>query len=151
MKKSTSQILKDNTMLIVLVVVYLFFTWRTGGAMFSAFNFNELITQNAYVFILASGMLMCMLTGGNIDLACGSLVCFLGAIGAYLMAVREMGPVVAIIAMLAIGIIYGCVLGYLIAYVNIPPWIATLAGYLAFRGIGKYILRCFSMTVSICI
>ena len=62
MKKSTSQILKDNTMLIVLVLVYLFFTIRTGGAMFSPFNFNELITQNAYVFILASGMLMCMLT-----------------------------------------------------------------------------------------
>ena len=90
MKKSTSQILKDNTMLIVLVLVYLFFTIRTGGAMFSPFNFNELITQNAYVFILASGMLMCMLTGGNIDLACGSLVCFLGAIGAYFMAVRMM-------------------------------------------------------------
>ena len=151
MKKSTSQILKDNTMLIVLVVVYLFFTWRTGGAMFSAFNFNELITQNAYVFILASGMLMCMLTGGNIDLACGSLVCFLGAIGAYLMAVRKMGPVVAIITMLAIGIIYGCVLGYLIAYVNIPPWIATLAGYLAFRGVGTNILSSNSKTGSISI
>ena len=91
MKKSASQILKDNTMLIVLVVVYLFFTWRTGGAMFSPLNFNELITQNAYVFILACGMLMCMLTGGNIDLSCGSFVCFLGAIGAYFMAVREMG------------------------------------------------------------
>ena len=82
MKKSASQILKDNTMLIVLVVVYILFTLGTSGAMFSPFNFNELVTQNAYVFILASGMLMCMLTGGNIDLACGSLVCFLGAIGA---------------------------------------------------------------------
>ena len=133
MKKSTSQILKDNTMLIVLVLVYLFFTIRTGGAMFSPFNFNELITQNAYVFILASGMLMCMLTGGNIDLACGSLVCFLGAIGAYFMAVRMMPVPVAILLMLLIGIVYGCILGYLIAYIHIPPWIATLAGYLAFR------------------
>ena len=86
MKKSASQILKDNTMLIVLVVVYLFFTWRTGGAMFSAFNFNELITQNAYVFILASGMLMCMLTGGNIDLSCGAFVCLLGALGGKMAA-----------------------------------------------------------------
>ena len=151
MKKSASQILKDNTMLIVLVVVYLFFTWRTGGAMFSPFNFNELITQNAYVFILASGMLMCMLTGGNIDLACGSLVCFLGAIGAYFMTIREMAPGVAIILMLAIGIIYGCVLGYLIAYINIPPWIATLAGYLAFRGLGTNILSSNSKTGSISI
>ena len=149
MKKSKNQILKDNMMLIVLVVVYLFFTIQTRGAMFSPFNFNELITQNAYVFILASGMLMCMLTGGNIDLSCGSLVCFLGAVGAYFMAVRELSPAVAIIIMLLIGIVYGCVLGYLIAYVNIPPWIATLAGYLAFRGLGTDILSRNSMTGSI--
>ena len=151
MKKSASQILKDNTMLIVLVLVYLFFTWRTGGAMFSPFNFQELVTQNAYVFILASGMLMCMLTGGNIDLACGSLVCFLGALGAYFMAIKEMSPGVAIILMLIIGIVYGCVLGYLIAYVNIPPWIATLAGFLAFRGLGTDILSKNSKTGSISI
>ena len=151
MKKSASEILKENTMLIVLVVVYLFFAWQTGGAIFSPFNFQELVTQNAYVFILASGMLMCMLTGGNIDLSCGSLVCFLGAIGAYLMAIREFSPGVAIILMLLIGIVYGCVLGYLIAYVNIPPWIATLAGYLAFRGLGTDILSRNSKTGSISI
>ena len=136
-------------MLIVLVLVYLFFTIRTGGAMFSPFNFNELITQNAYVFILASGMLMCMLTGGNIDLACGSLVCFLGAIGAYFMAVRMMPVPVAILLMLLIGIVYGCILGYLIAYIHIPPWIATLAGYLAFRGLGIDVLSKNSQTGSI--
>ena len=149
MKKTGLQILKDNTMLIVLVLVYLFFTWRTSGAMFSPFNFNELVTQNAYVFILASGMLMCMLTGGNIDLACGSLVCFLGSIGAYFMAVWNFAPGIAIVLMLLIGIVYGCVLGYLIAYINIPPWIATLAGYLAFRGLGTNILSSNSKTGSI--
>ena len=136
-------------MLIVLVLVYLFFTIRTGGAMFSPFNFNELITQNAYVFILASGMLMCMLTGGNIDLACGSLVCFLGALGAYFMAVRMIPVPAAILLMLLIGIIYGCILGYLIAYIHIPPWIATLAGYLAFRGLGIDVLSKNSQTGSI--
>ena len=151
MKKSASQILKDNTMLIVLVVVYLLFTLGTSGAMFSPFNFNELVTQNAYVFILASGMLMCMLTGGNIDLACGSLVCFLGAIGSYFMVIREMSPAAAIILMLLIGIVYGCILGYLIAYINIPPWIATLAGFLAFRGLGTDILSSNSKTGSISI
>ena len=149
MKKNASQILKDNMMLIVLVVVYLFFTIRTGGAMFSPFNFNELITQNAYVFILGSGMLMCMLTGGNIDLACGALVCFLGAVGAYFMMIQGMSIGVTILLMLAIGVVYGCILGYLIAYINIPPWIATLAGFLAFRGLGTNILSSNSTTGSI--
>ena len=60
--KNYIEILKKNAMLIVLVLVYIFFTVATGGGMFQAMNFNALITQNAYVFILATGMLMCMLT-----------------------------------------------------------------------------------------
>ena len=43
-------------------------------------NVSSLISQNAYVFILATGMLLCILTGGNIDLSVGSVVCFVGAI-----------------------------------------------------------------------
>ena len=143
------EILKKNAMLIVLVLVYIFFTIRTNGLMFSPLNFNALITQNAYVFILATGMLMCMLTGGNIDLSCGSFVCFLGSIGGILMVVKEMNPGASILLMLVVGLIYGCVLGFLIAYVNIPPWIATLAGYLAFRGWGTALLSANSATGSI--
>lgn len=144
-----AKVLKKNAMLIVLVLVYIFFTAMTGGKMFEAMNFNALITQNAYVFVLATGMLMCMLTGGNIDLSCGSFVCFLGAIGGILMGVKELHPGVAIVVMLLIGLVYGCILGFLIAYVNIPPWIATLAGYLAFRGWGTALLSSNSTTGSI--
>ena len=48
-------------------------------------NVNNLIAQNAYVFILATGMLFCILTGGNIDLSVGSVVCFVGAVGGKMM------------------------------------------------------------------
>lgn len=143
------EVLKKNAMLIVLVLVFVFFSILTKGQMFQPLQFNALITQNAYVYILATGMLMCMLTGGNIDLSCGSFVCFLGAIGGVLMVVKGMSPAAAIVIMLAIGIVYGCVLGYLIAYVNVPPWIATLAGYLAFRGLGTKILSDNSTTGSL--
>ncbi len=141
--------LKKHAMLIVLVLVYIFFTVRTNGLMFSPLNFNALITQNAYVFILATGMLMCMLTGGNIDLSCGSFVCFLGAVGGIVAVTKGMGTGTSIFLMLIIGIVYGCVLGFLVAYVNIPPWIATLAGYLAFRGWGTALLSENSDTGSI--
>lgn len=147
--KNAAAILKKNTMLIVLVLVYIFFTVTTKGQMFTANQFNSLITQNAYVFILATGMLMCMLTGGNIDLSCGSFVCFIGVIGGLLMVLKEVPVPVAIIATLVVGIIYGCLLGYLIAYVNIPPWIATLAGYLAFRGWSVALLTANTTTGSI--
>ncbi len=142
-------LLKKNAMLIVLVLVYIFFTIMTGGSMFQAMNFNALITQNAYVFILATGMLMCMLTGGNIDLSCGSFVCFLGSVGAVMLAVKNMGTGLSILIMLLIGVAYGAILGFLIAYVNVPPWIATLAGFLAFRGLGTAILSNNSSTGSI--
>ena len=142
-------VLKKNAMLIVLVLVYIFFTAMTAGQMFQAMNFNALITQNAYVFVLATGMLMCMLTGGNIDLSCGSFVCFLGSIGGILMTVKQVNPGISVILMLLVGIVYGVILGYLIAYVNIPPWIATLAGYLAFRGWGTALLSANSTTGSI--
>ncbi len=148
-KNKVSDVLKKNAMLIVLVLVYIFFTVMTSGQMFQAMNFNALITQNAYVFVLATGMLMCMLTGGNIDLSCGSFVCFLGAIGGILMTTKQMSPGLSIILMLLVGVVYGCALGYLIAYVNIPPWIATLAGYLAFRGWGTALLSANSSTGSI--
>ncbi|MBE5856943.1 MAG: sugar ABC transporter permease [Lachnospiraceae bacterium] len=144
-----SELLKKHAMLIILVLVYIFFTVMTGGSMFSPMNFNALITQNAYVYVLATGMLMCMLTGGNIDLSCGSFVCFLGAVGGVMMVVKEWGTGVSILLMLLVGVVYGCVLGYLVAYVNIPPWIATLAGFLAFRGWGTAILSSNSSTGSI--
>ena len=147
--KNAAAILKKNTMLIVLVLVFIFFTVMTKGQMFTANQFNSLITQNAYVFILATGMLMCMLTGGNIDLSCGSFVCFIGVIGGILMVLKGLPVPVVILATLVVGIVYGCLLGYLIAYVNIPPWIATLAGYLAFRGWSVALLTSNSSTGSI--
>ncbi len=149
MKNKVLSVMKEQFMLIALVVVFILFTIASGGAMLQPMKFNLLVISNAYVYILACGMLMCMLTGGNIDLSCGSFVAFLGAIGAYLMALKNIPIPLAIILMLAIGIIYGVVLGYLIAYVNVPPWIATLAGYLSFRGLGTAILSGNSTTGSI--
>ncbi len=147
--KSIAASLKKNAMLIVLVLVYLFFVILTGGSMFSPSSFTELINQNAYVYILGAGMLMCMLTGGNIDLSCGSFVCLLGAFGGVFMIVNGMNTGLSILLLLLIGIAYGVILGFLIAYVHIPPWIATLAGFLAFRGLGTSILSANSVTGSL--
>ncbi len=148
-KKMVAAILKKNAMLVILVLVYLFFMILTGGGIFKPSSFNALITQNAYVYILGCGMLMCMLTGGNIDLSCGAFVCLLGALGGVMMVINGMPVGLSIVIMLLIAVVYGCGLGFLIAYVNVPPWIATLAGYLSFRGLGTSILRSNSVTGSI--
>ena len=68
-KISFSEILKKYTMVIVLVFVVIMFSVNTKGVMLLPQNVNNLVAQNAYVFILATGMLFCILTGGNIDLS----------------------------------------------------------------------------------
>ena len=148
-KKTIVSTLKKNAMLVVLILVYLFFMIRTQGSIFKPSTFRALFNENAYVYILGCGMLMCMLTGGNIDLSCGAFVCLLGAIGGVLMVIKGLPVGVSIALLLLIGVIYGCGLGFLVAYVNVPPWIATLAGYLAFRGLGTSILTKNSSTGSI--
>ena len=141
MKDKIINVVKENTMLIVLVLVVLFFNFTTKGVMLMPSQFNALITQNAYVYVLATGMLMCMLTGGNIDLSCGSFVCLVGIIGAKVMVNMGASTPVGILVMLLVGVIYGSILGYVIAYLNIPPWIATLAGFLGLRGWGVALLN----------
>ena len=138
---------KKYTMIIVLIIVTAFFAWRTGGAILLSMNVSSLISQNAYVFILATGMLLCILTGGNIDLSVGSVVCFVGAIGAMLMVNMKMNMWLAILVMFAVGTLIGAFQGFWIAYVRIPPFIVTLAGMLAFRGLSNVVLD--GMTVSI--
>lgn len=145
-KVKLSEVLKKYTMVIVLAVVVVLFTVNTGGKMLLPQNVNNLIAQNAYVFILATGMLFCILTGGNIDLSVGSVVCFVGAIGGTLMINMGINPYLSLLAMAFIGILVGAWQGFWIAYVRIPPFIVTLAGMLTFRGLSNVVLQ--GMTLS---
>ena len=140
-----STFLKKYTMVIVLVVVTLFFTWKTGGRMLLPQNVNNLISQNAYVFILATDMLLCILTGGNIDLSVGSVVCFVGAVGATFMVNKGVNVYATMILMLAAGLLIGVWQGFWIAYRRIPPFIVTLAGMLMFRGLSNIVLDGFTI------
>ncbi len=139
--KNVTKVFREHTMQIVLVLVVIFFAITTKGSILTPANFNALIAQNAYVYVLATGMMMCMLIKGNIDLSVGAVVCFVDAIGAKLMVEKGMPIPLAMIVMLLVGLAIGAFMGYLIAYVNVPPWIATLAGFLAFRGWGTAILN----------
>ena len=139
--------LQKNTMTLILVLVFAFFAWRTEGKILMPNNISNLIAQNAYVFILATGMLLCILTGGNIDLAVGSVVCFAGAVGALMMA-NGTNMWVAVAVMLGIGLAVGAFQAFCIAYIKVPPFITTLAGQLIFRGLSNVVLGGKTCTVS---
>ena len=122
--------IKRYTMILVLIVVTAFFAWRTGGAILLPMNVSSLISQNAYVFILATGMLLCILTGGNIDLSVGSVVCFVGAIGAVLMVNMKMNMWLTILIMFVIGTLIGAaILGVLangLTMLQIPTYMQDI-------------------------
>ena len=138
---------RKYTMILILVLVVLFFTVTSGGKILMPQNISNLIAQNAYVFILATGMLLCILTGGNIDLSVGSVVCFAGAAGALLME-KGVNMWLAVVVMLAIGLAVGALQAFCIAYIKVPPFITTLAGQLIFRGLSNVILKGLTCTVS---
>ncbi len=147
MSAKFTDILKKYTMAIALVVIVIFFQINTSGAILLPQNINNLISQNAYVFVLAAGMLLCILTGGNIDLAVGSVVCFVGGIGAVVMQ-ANIPWIVAVILMLIGGILVGMWQGFWIAYIKVPPFIATLAGMYAFRGLSNVVMQGYAIGIN---
>ncbi len=140
---AVSSFFQKYTMILALIAVVIIFYFTTDGRILYAQNVNNLISQNAYVFVLATGMLICILTGGNIDLAVGSVVCFAGGVGAIILKCDInvwLALILSTLAMLVIGLLIGKFQGYWIAWVSVPPFIATLAGMYAFRGLSNVIM-----------
>jgi putative multiple sugar transport system permease protein len=73
----------------------------------------------------------------------------MGAVAGVFSVIKYVGTPLTLFIVIGVGLVYGAVLGFLIAYLKIPPWIATLAGYLAFRGLGTQILITVSETSAI--
>lgn len=142
-----STLVKKYTMTIALVVVFIFFTLLTDGRLIYAQNISNLLLQNAYVLVMACGMLLCILTGGNVDLSVGATLGLVGAVAAQLMDQSSMGALPTIIIAMAIACLIGIWQGFWIGYVHIPPFIATLAGMFLFRGLARVVLA--SKTVNI--
>ena len=147
--QSVSAFFQKYTMIIALVVVTVVFANWPGkeGLILLPSNLTGLIAENAYVFVLATGMLLCILTGGNIDLSVGSVVCFTAAIGCVMMT-SGCPWWLAVLAMLLIGLAIGAFQGFWIAKVRVPAFIATLAGMYAFRGFSNVVLNGYRLDIS---
>lgn len=145
MEKIKNLLIK-NSMIITLLIVFILFNIFTGGRMIYPQNLSNLLLQNAYVFVMACGMLLCILTGGNIDLSVGSTVCLVGAIVVRLLNANVNEYVVIIIALL-IGALIGAWNGVWISGVHVPSFVTTLASMFFLRGIARTILE--SKTIAI--
>ena len=139
--------LTKYAMISALVVVFFLFAFLTDGTLLYPQNMSNLLLQNGYVLVMACGMLLCILTGGNIDLSVGSVVCLVGGLAAVLISNMGLPSIPVIILCLIVGLLVGVWQGYWIGYVRIPPFITTLGGMFIFRGVGRLVLN--SKTVAI--
>jgi putative multiple sugar transport system permease protein len=140
LRKLLEQNVREYGMYIALFIIMVIFTITTKGIFISSRNMSNLINQTGYVAVLAVAMTLVIVIR-HIDLSVGYLSGFLGAIAAIAMAdprVISIGmglPVgVAILIVLVLGILAGLVIGFLVADLGIPAFVATLAGWLGYRG-----------------
>ncbi len=129
--------LRAYTMIIALLAIWLFFQWKTVsplypyGIFLHPNNFSNLLQQMAVTGVLAVGMLL-VIVAGQIDLSVGSVAGLAGGVAAMS---QDYGLLAALGLALLVGSVVGAVQGSLISYANIPAFIVTLGGLLAWRGV----------------
>ena len=140
--------LRAYVMIFVVALIWLYFHWATPNNTFlTARNLSNLMTQMSVTAILAVGMLM-VIVSGNIDLSVGSVLGFAGGIAAFFLTTLEYGLPVSILLAIVVSVLIGIFHGALIAYLNIPAFIVTLGGLLAWRGAVKWLLSGNTIPIS---
>jgi D-xylose transport system permease protein len=132
--KISTDVLRAYTMVFALIAIWAFFHYSTDQIFLDPRNFSNLMRQTAVTGVLAVGMLMVIITG-QIDLSVGSVVGLAGGIAAIAQGWYDWGLVPSISAGVAIALVIGAFQGSLVAYVNVPAFIVTLGGLLAWRGV----------------
>src|SRR5687767_12402629 len=130
----STDVLRAYTMVFALIAIWAYFHYSTDQIFLDPRNFSNLMRQTAVTGVLAVGMLMVIITG-QIDLSVGSVVGLAGGIAAIAQGWLGWGLVPSLSAGIAVGIAIGAAQGSLTAYVNIPAFIVTLGGLLAWRGV----------------
>jgi len=125
--------IRDYGMYIALFVIMLIFAIATDGVFISSRNISNLLNQMGYIAVLAIGMTLVIVIR-HIDLSVGFMAGFLGAVAA--IALTSWGfPVWVVIPMvLLFGVLAGLITATTIAVFGIPSFVATLAGWLIYRG-----------------
>src|SRR5512145_815823 len=124
---------KILTLLFAIVVIWMFFGQLTEGAFLTPRNFSNLLRQMAITGMLASGMVFIIISG-EIDLSVGASLGLLGGIAAIMDYTYHFPMAVTVLTVIVLGVGIGLFNGYWVAYLRVPSFIVSLAGFLAFRG-----------------
>ncbi len=133
LRKVLGQNIRDYGMFIALFIITTIFSATTDGLFISSRNISNLLNQAGYIAVLAVGMTLIIIIR-HIDLSVGFLAGFLGAVAAIAMVSWHLPVYVAIPFVLILGIIAGLITAFPVAQLGIPSFVASLAGWLIYRG-----------------
>ena len=125
---------------ILLLALVIFFGIVTDGSLFRPMNVSNVFINNSYLFFLSCALFFCILTG-NTDLSLGSLIGFTSAVMGYTYVVWQWPILLSIFLCLVIGVVCGCLHGFVITRFSISPFMTTLAGNFVYRGLTEVILK----------
>ncbi len=117
----------------VFVLMYLSAMIFIGRGFLRFQMFFNILNENAALIILSCGMSIVMITGG-IDISVGKLTALICMSAAVNLDYQGGNVLTAVLLSLAIGIAFGLVQGFLVAYLDIQPFIVTLAGMFFAKG-----------------
>lgn len=133
LQKVLRQNIREYGMFIALFVIMAIFAVMTKGIFISPRNISNLLNQTGYIAVLAVGMTLVIVIR-HIDLSVGFLAGFLGAVAAIAMVFWHLPIYIVIPLVLALGALAGCVTAFPVAQLGIPSFVASLAGWLIYRG-----------------
>lgn len=133
------------TTLAIFIIAYALCVSQYPGIL-STRVIGNLLTDNAFLGIAAVGMTFVILSGG-IDLSIGSVIAFSSVFVAVLVNGYGVHPLVAFAAVLVIATIFGSLMGAMIRFLAIPPFVVTLAGMFLARG-AAYLMSTDSVPIS---
>jgi putative multiple sugar transport system permease protein len=125
--------LREYGMFIALFAIMAIFAVTTKGTFISSRNLSNLLNQTGYIAVLAVGMTLVIVIR-QIDLSVGFLAGFLGAVAAIALSRWGLSVYLVIPLVLALGAVAGLITAFPVAQLGIPSFVASLAGWLIYRG-----------------
>ncbi len=134
LQKVLRQNIREYGMYIALFVIMAIFTFTTPNYSFiSSRNLSNLLNQTGYIAVLAVGMTLVIVIR-HIDLSVGFLAGFLGAVAAIALVSWKLPTIVVVPLVLLLGVVAGLITAFPVARLGIPSFVASLAGWLIYRG-----------------
>lgn len=136
--KETVKNMTDTNLLLTITIVVFFAMYLAailieGEGFLKPQSFFNILNANAALIILSCGLSIVMITGG-IDISVGGVTALISMCCAVYLDYHNGNVFMSVVIALAIGLAFGLVQGFLVAYLDIQPFIVTLAGMFFARG-----------------